>query len=100
MTHITVDIKNLRRQHRMVSEYQRKTGAVAAHYTGMGPNKRVPNVPKVRLDEWLLAHGATKDQLTAIYFVTLKEEVKTHDLINRGLLKVDNYLAALNATKG
>ena len=93
---LSVDLKNIRLKHRFVKEYTRKTGNVSAHYTGMGPNKAVPNIPKPRLLEWLRKHGATEAQLTPIYWVAFKENVKTHDLINRGLLDVDNYLAALN----
>ena len=73
------------------------TETVTAHHKGMGPNKKVPNVPQKRLKEWLARHGATEGQVNAIYRVTLDEEgLKTHDLINRGLLDVDNYLEALN----
>ena len=70
---------------------------VSAYHKGMGPNKNVPNAPLKRLKEWLTKHGATAAQVNAIYRVTLDEAgLKTHDLINRGLLDVDNYLAALN----
>ena len=70
---------------------------VTAYHKGMGPNKNVPNMPLKRLKEWLTKHGATASQVNAIYRVTLDEAgLKTHDLINRGLLDVDNYLAALN----
>lgn len=73
------------------------TETVTAHHKGMGPNKKVPNVPQKRLKEWLARHGATEGQVNAIYRVTLDEAgLKTHDLINRGLLDVDNYLQSLN----
>lgn len=98
---IYVDIKNIRNRHRIVNGFTRtrhgKDETVKAHYTGIGPNKKVPNMPQKRLKEWLARHGATEGQINAIYRVTLDEDgLKTHDLINRGLLDVDNYLQALN----
>ena len=94
---LTVNIKHIRNTYRNVNEYKRKTGSVGAYYTGLGPNKPVPNKPRAELFEWLRNHGATEEQLAPIYWVAFQESVKTHDLINRDLLDVDNYLAALNA---
>ena len=88
---------HIRNRYKVVDSYSRKNGKVKAHYTGMGPNKKVPDMPQKRLKEWLTKHGATEGQVNAIYRVTLDEEgLKTHDLINRGLLDVDNYLQSLN----
>ena len=94
------NIEHMRLQHREVSEHKRGTSTVSAHYTGMGPNKPVPNIPQGRLMEWLRSHGAQDNELMPIYWATFKETLKTHDLINKGLLSVDNYLAALNKGKG
>lgn len=98
---LSVDIKNIRNRHRIVGGFTRtrygNAETVKAHYTGMGPNKKVPDMPLKRLKEWLASHGATEGQVNAIYRVTLDEAgLKTHDLINRGLLDVDNYLQSLN----
>ena len=82
-----------------VRAYHRTNGTfVPKHYKGFGPKKVLPNVPKNRLDVFLLEHGVTTDNLRKAYelFAFTDEKTTTHDLQAAGLLDTQAYFDALN----
>ena len=88
------------REENAVKAYERKNGtAVQRHYKGFGPKKTLPNLPKPRLDDFLLEHGVKAENLGKAYtlFSFTDEDTTTHDLQAAGLLDTQDYFDALNA---
>ena len=76
-----------------------KAETVRRFYRGMGPRKRVPDLPLPRLRSYLLAHGVAEAHLTAAYLLLTAPDgdaLTTHDLIDAGLLTTGDYFDALD----
>ena len=88
------------REENAVKAYERKNGtAVQRYYKGFGPKKTLPNLPKPRLNAYLLEHGVKAENLGKAYtlFAFTDEDTTTHDLQAAGLLDTQDYFDALNA---